>query len=665
MQPLDIPAQYADLRLSDLSTDQLLEVLEANSEGGIRIAFAGKSNARRLARRVRPRVTNTVKSLGYGSNEERSCNLLIEGDNLQAMTTLYRERGNVDLVVADPPYNTGLDWRYNDRWEEDPNDTGMGEFVSEDDAARHTKWMRFMWPRLQMMKSMLKSTGVLAVCIDHRELFRLGQMLDELFGEKNRLAIINWQKQTSPKNQDTGVSTMTEYVLVYAKDSEKATTGLVERSPETRGAYTNPDSDPRGEWTPSDPTLMGASTHPGQVYGIQNPFTGRLHYPQEGRCWRNERAKMKGGVEEWGVEYRDVDLDDGRAPALLIKGATDPRGLENPLKEPAVAEARERALERRNKGDWPQYFWRNDRRRVPGAGELRYKTYIEEIKEGVVPTTFWADEDFDLLELGATSWEHEQAGTSDIGKGELNAIVGRGHGFDTVKPLALFTKIISIWCPNDGLILDPFAGSGTTGHATLLLNAESGSARRFICIEQGRPEKGDSYARTLTADRLQRVLGGDWVNKRPDTAALVGGFEYKRLGKKVDASVLLKMERDEMVDTVIASHFDATRRRGERLVRVEDGAAPYRYLVARDGENEGFFLVWDGPDQNTDLTEAVYEACAEEASRAGIQSTPFHVYARLYRFQTEAVRFYQIPDRILADFGLDLSSEPFASADED
>jgi adenine-specific DNA-methyltransferase len=665
VEQLNIPPEYAGRQLSELTADQLLEVLEANSEGGIRIAFAGKSNARRLARRVRPRVTNTVKSLGHGSNEDRSLNLLIEGDNLQAMSTLYRERGNVDLVLADPPYNTGFDWRYNDRWEEDPNDPGMGEFVSEDDSARHTKWMRFMWPRLQMIKSMLKPTGVLAICIDHRELFRLGQMLDELFGEKNRLAIINWQKQTSPKNQDTSVSTMTEYVLVYAKDRERAATGLVERSPETRSSYTNPDEDPRGEWTPSDPTLMGASTHPGQVYGIQNPFTGNLHYPQEGRCWRNERAKMKAGVEEWGVEYEDTQLDDGLHPALLVKGATDPRALADPLDAPAIADARQRAMERREKGDWPQYFWRNDRRRVPGAGELRYKTYIEEIKKGVVPTTFWADEEFDLLDLGSVSWEHEQAGTSDIGKAELNAIVGRGHGFDTVKPLALFTKIISIWCPTDGLVLDPFAGSGTTGHGALLLNADGGSTRRFICIEQGRPEKGDSYARTLTADRLQRVLSGKWVNKKKDTVALSGGFEYKRLGKRVDATVLLKMERDEMVDTVIASHFDATRRRGERLVRIEDAGAPYRYLVARDSEQEGFFLVWDGPDENTDLTESVYEACAEEAALAGIRSAPLHVYARLYRFQTEAVRFYQIPDRILADFGLDLSSEPFATTDED
>ncbi len=189
-------------RLDDLSRDELIELLEARGEGGIHIDFSGKDNARKLARRVRPRVARTIKKYSVGSDADQARNLLIEGDNLQAMATLFRERRQVDLILTDPPYNTGNDWRYNDRWEEDPNDPGLGDWVSADDGARHTKWMRFMWPRLQMMKSMLKPGGVLAICIDHRELFRLGQMLDELFKEENRLAIINWQKATALKNDN-------------------------------------------------------------------------------------------------------------------------------------------------------------------------------------------------------------------------------------------------------------------------------------------------------------------------------------------------------------------------------------------------------------------------------------------------------------------------------
>jgi adenine-specific DNA-methyltransferase len=642
--------------LDHLSRDELIELLEAQGESGIKITFAGKANARRLARKVRPRVTRAINKYSAGPLEEQARNQIIEGENFQAMATLYRERGQVDLILTDPPYNTGNDFRYNDRWEDDPNDPGLGEFVGLDDGACHTKWMRFMWPRLQMMRWMLKPSGVLGICIDHRELFRLGQMLDELFGESNRLAVINWQKMAGVKNQDQGVSTATEYVLVYAKDAERARTGRTQRSEATASGYKNPDKDPRGPWAPSDSTLMGASTHPGQVYAIQNPFTGRLHYPQEGRCWRNERAKMKAAVEEWGVEYEDVDIDDGLRPALLIKG-TDPFAVD-PENHPVLRAARKSVVKRRASGAWPRFFWRSDRERRPGAGELRCKTYEVDVREGVVPTTFWATDDFDVLDLGAMSWAHRQSGTSDIGQKELNAIVGRTHGFETVKPLMLFEKIIQLWCPPSGLILDPFAGSGTTGHAVLSLNRKSGGARRFILIEQGRPEKGDSYARSLMADRLRRAVDGRWASG--DREPLGSGFRFVTLDKKVDGETLLKMERDEMVDTVIASHFEVNGKRGENLVEIGDD---YRYLVARNTDGEGVFLVWDGFEKNTDFTEDVYGACAEEAKSAGLRPV-YHVYARLYLYQTDNVRFYQIPDRILADFGLDLRSEPFEDVPE-
>lgn len=314
-----------DLEL--LTKDELIDLLREKVDAGVKVSFPGKALSRRIARKVRPHVQKTITKYGAGSDEERSHNLLIEGDNLQALVTLYRERGHVDLILTDPPYNTGGDWRYNDKWDEDPNDSGIGELVSADDRARHTKWMKFMYPRLQLMKQMLKPAGVLAICIDHRELFHLGQMLDEIFGEQNRLAIINWQKITSPKNHDHGVSTATEYVLVYARDEERVRTGRLPHSEKTASGYVNPDADPGGAWSPSDSTLMGASSHPGQVYGIQNPFTGKLHYPQRGRCWRNERAKMKAAVERWGVAYDDRDLGDGLRPALVIEGTGATRSL--------------------------------------------------------------------------------------------------------------------------------------------------------------------------------------------------------------------------------------------------------------------------------------------------------------------------------------------------
>jgi adenine-specific DNA-methyltransferase len=645
------PAPGDDVALADLTREELIALVESHQEHGIRISFSGKDNARGLSRRVRPRVTREIKRYGAGEDGLRAVNLLLEGDNLQAMATLYKLRGQVDMIITDPPYNTGNDWRYNDKWENDPNDPGIGEFVSADDGARHTKWMRFMYPRLQMMKSMLRPGGVLAICIDHRELFRLGQLLDEIFKQENRIAVINWEKSYSPRSDKTHVSAATEYVLVYAKDESRARTGLLPRTEVMDARYRSPDGDPR-LWKGADASGgKGAENQP-MIYAIQSPFTGELHYPPDGNCWRTAQRTMLKWLQEWGVPYQLKQLNDNSRRAAVVGIApadmTPARGI---VVKGSLTAARRAAQDALAAGAWPQIFFGQD-----GQGKPQLKRYLEDVKQGKVVTTWWADDDYDEpLALGSVSWAHEQSGHTQTGVDELDAIVGKGHNFKTVKPLKLITKLAQIWCPPGGLIVDPFAGSGTTGHAVLQLNAVSGANRRFALIEQGRPERGDSYARSLTADRLQRAVSGNWIAGSTD--ALGGGFAFKVLDRKVDAPALLSMEREEMTDTVIASHFDATRRRGLGLCRmpIED----YEYLVAKNTEDEGFFLVWGGADANTDFTEDVYEAIAEEAERAGLKPS-YHVYARLYLFQSTSVIFYQIPDRILRDFGLDLRGEPFS-----
>lgn len=111
------------------------------------------------------------------------------------------------------------------------------------------------------------------------------------------------------------------------------------------------------------------------------------------------------------------------------------------------------------------------------------------------------------------------------------------------------------------------------------------------------------------------MITGEWSNGRGKP--LGGGFKFLTLGNKVDANALLQMERDEMVDTVIASHFDSNRRRGAGLITIPTNG--YRYLVARNVDNEGVFLVWGGANKNTDFTEEVYESCSLEAEKAGLK----------------------------------------------
>jgi adenine-specific DNA-methyltransferase len=623
--------------LESLPVEQLIEMIREKTGAGVNLSFPGKVLARQLGRRVRPRNQRTVKAHSAGDEHGRSRNLVIEGDNLQALASLYRERGQIDMILTDPPYNTGGDFRYNDKWDTDPNDPDMGEFVGSDDPAKHTKWMKFMYPRLQMMRAMLKPSGVLAICIDNRELFHLGQMLDELFGEENRLAIINWQKTAAPRSDKTGVTTTTEYVLVYARDAARAKTASLDRTDDDNRRYSNPDSDPGGLWREGN---LSARTYTASGdFGIQSPFTGDVLYPPGERAWAHPKRNVKMWLEEWGSEYEERAIGDGRVKALMLRD-----GFSN-----NVAQLAQKRL---SEPKWPFIWFGRE-----GLGRPRTKTYLQKLKKGKVPITYWADVEMDYPdELGSTSWDFEESGRSSDGSSELTAIVGKGHGFTTVKPLKLMTKLIQLWTPVRGTVLDPFAGSGTTGHAVLGINALSGSDRRFILVEQGRPERGDSYARALTSDRLARVISGKWANGKGE--ALGGGFTFKTLEKKVDAKTLLLMERDEMIDTVIASHSSTGSRRNAVLIPLGDDDEPYTYLVAKNASNEGIYLVWAGAGSNTDLTEEAYEEITEEADAAGLADV-YHVYSRRNLIVTDDVIWYQIPDRILSDFGLDVRTESF------
>lgn len=633
-----------------LTRDELIELVEdvrgkiLEQDRGIKIMFPGKAASRRLARKVKPRVLQHVKKYGSSSEENTQGNMLLEGDNLQAMATLYKLHGKVDLILTDPPYNTGGDWRYSDSWDEDPNDDGAAELVSSDDRAKHTKWMKFMFPRLTQMREMLKPGGVLAICIDQRELFRLGNLMDEVFGEANRLAIINWQKSYSPKSDSGHVSTATEYVLIYAKDEKRTNTGLEPRTEAMNSRYQSPDGDER-VWKPGDVSAQGAASHQGMVYGVESPFTGELFYPPVGSHWRIERKQFKGHLESWGVEYVEVDLGDDELRAELCglpleKVRQKVKGLRIKGDHTEAANAAYKKLE---SGPWGTVFFGQD-----GKGRPQRKQYLEDVKQGRVPMTYWADEDIDEPEiLGSTSWDHVESGHSQAGVNELTAVVGSGHGFDTVKPLKLFKKIIQIWCPQDGLVLDPFAGSGTTGQAVLELNRDAQSSRQFVLIERGNPESKDKFARSLTADRLKRVVDGKWANGKGEPAG--GGFDFYTLTRAIDAGALLAMERTEMVDTVVSSHPDTSGSRSENLVRIDDSEC--QYLVAKNQANEGFYLVWDGADKPSAIDENVYIKCVEEGEKHGL-NPKYHVYSRYHLFATDGVVWYPIPERILADLGI-------------
>lgn len=362
-----------------MTREELVALLRAQREEGIRITFTGKDVAKRIARKVQPRTSRRMAKYSVGSEEEQAANQLIEGENLQAMVTLYRERGQVDLILTDPPYNTGRDFRYNDRWDEDPNDPALGEFVADDDRAKHTKWMRFMLPRLKVMRDLLKPQGVLAICIDHREMFRLGQMLDEVFGEQNRISIINWQRSYTPRNDSRHVSTSTEYVLVYAKDLDRAKTALLPRDALPDSEMPDCDSRP---WNDGPATGSNAKNHKKMVYAIQSPFTGELFYPPDGSAWRCEQKQNLKWLQGWGCKYKAEEIDDQetRARIIGVRENEVPRVKALLLAESA-ASARRKARKLQEKGPWPQFYFLSH-----GEGRPRLKKYRDLLKQGIVAT---------------------------------------------------------------------------------------------------------------------------------------------------------------------------------------------------------------------------------------------------------------------------------------
>ncbi|MCX5568188.1 site-specific DNA-methyltransferase [Kaistia nematophila] len=622
------------------------EALQQAGRDGITMNYSGRTAPWQITRLVKPKLSVISKKLSCGDEAAQCENEIWEGENLSTMVSLYRHRGKVDLILTDPPYNTGSDFRYNDKWDQDPNDPDLGELVAEVDGSRHSKWLKFMTPRIWMMKEMLKPGGVLSICIDHRELYRLGMLLDEIFGEENRLAIINWQKTAAPRPDKSHVSTSTEYVLVYAKDLAKARTLSTGRSEHDNRRYSNPDNDGDGLWREGN--LTARSSSPKDEYGIQSPFTGEVHYPAGHGSWRHPKRNIKNWLQGWGAAYEERDIGDGRAQALMVKGAA--------ANNVPVAVSK-KALARLAKPEWPFVWFGRD-----GQGRPRVKTYLEGIKRGKVPVTYWAEEDLGYpVELDATSWGYKESGRTSDGVSELTSIVGANHGFATVKPLKLFSKLIQLWCPDGGLILDPFAGSGTTGHAVLRLNHETGATRRFIMIEQGNSEKKDHYAKTLTADRIRRVVAGDWASgKQP---ALGGGFRFIQLRReKIDARAVNALAREEMIDLLLNSYWDKAEKARSYLHRYAVGS--HKYLFATNPKNEGFFLVWDSPETPSVLNRDVFKAIVAESAGAGLAER-YHVYASIAPYTGAGVEFYKIPDRVLEHIGFNARADSYSNvADE-
>ena len=213
--------------------------------------------------KLEPRILIEDPAKSYG--DKNSENMLIFGDNLLALKALEQDfAGKIKCIYIDPPYNTG------------------NAFEHYDDNLEHSIWLNLMKPRLELLHRLLREDGSLWISIDDEECHYLKVLCDEIFGRKNFVANVIWEKKYSPQNDAKWLSDSHDHILIYAKNKEIWRPNLLPRTPEMDARYRNPDNDPRGPWKPSDLSVRTYSAS--NDYPITLP-SGRVVYPPESRCW--------------------------------------------------------------------------------------------------------------------------------------------------------------------------------------------------------------------------------------------------------------------------------------------------------------------------------------------------------------------------------------------
>lgn len=410
-------------------------------------------------------------------------NLIIEGDNFDALRYLrMTHTGRVKCIYIDPPYNTGnRDFIYND------------QFIEKDDSYRHSKWLEFMYRRLDLAKDLLSEDGVIFVSIDDIENAHLTLLMDKVFPGM-RVGTFVWRRRSGANDsKDWFLSVDHEYVLCYAnKGFTFAGTA------KNLNSYSNPDGDDRGDWDSGDLNKAhNFKQRPDAFYPLHNPATD-VYYPcDSGSVWRfATKARLLNGkkirtkpieqmIDEkrvlWPNDNRfvvyqseaeiEAAIRDGSAPKNLSLYLT----LDDLKKQVENGQAPERLLGYIE----PLDAWVG---RKIGYGKPRYKRFAKELKRTEQPVSTWIlpssmkKVDLDAVNLSdVTTFE---VGFTSEGTTLLSQIVGN-KDFPYPKPVSLIQALVGQATDGESghVVIDFFAGSGTTGHAVLTLNDEDNGNR--------------------------------------------------------------------------------------------------------------------------------------------------------------------------------------------
>lgn len=439
------------------------------------LSWPGKREAIRAAQRPSEATLEPMPEESVNWDETK--NVFIEGENLEVLKVLQRSyHGKVKLIYIDPPYNTGKDFVYPDNYA-DP----LGEYLrysgqvdeagartsanTETSGRYHSAWLSMMWPRLQLARNLLALEGLICVSIGDAEESHLTMLLDEVFGEENRVSRIVWKSSYGGGSKVKHVVGLHEYILIYARDRSWLPPLVMPPDPEARRRYrlTDEREPVRGPYRLQPLATTSNDSRPNLRYPIQ--IEGEEIWPEKQWQWSRER------------------VDRALATNLL------------------VAQGK------------------------PGQRTVYYKQYLRDedgVERGAKP--------YSVLDSGP----YTQQGTAD-----LDALGLKGQGFSFPKPVDLIVHLLGL-AGDDALVLDFFAGSGTTAEAVYKANSSDGGNRRWVLVQL--PERftdADGQDTSIAAFARERIRRAATAQQRDGQAHGFRAFELvSPLGSAVPATEL-------------------------------------------------------------------------------------------------------------------------------
>jgi len=424
------------------------------------------------------------KSLPKDDKASLDDNLIIHGDNLHALKALMPlYAGKIKCIYIDPPYNTGNEgWCYNDN----VNSPLMKEWlkknahpVDKEDLQRHDKWLCMMYPRLKLLHELLADDGVIFVSIDDNEVHHLRTIMDEIFGEESFVSIISCQLNPRGRTLDKHFAKTHEYLIVYAKDYLSEAINQIKKGEKALAEYNKKDE--TGDYRLLELRNRNPVFHRGNRPNLYYP----IYVDPE-----SNKVSLEGN-DKYKVEVYPLNSKEEEGCWTWGRDKTE--------KEIKVLFGKKVST---------------------GAWRVYRKDYVPKDGATTKAKSLWLEKNIN----------------NENGKEIVGEIFGSSP-FDFPKSVDLLKKCIEIGSDKNSIILDSFAGSGTTAHAVLDLNKEDGGNRKFICVEM------EDYANDITAERVRRVIKGVETAKDEKLKNGLGGsFIFCELGEEFNIEKILTGE---------------------------------------------------------------------------------------------------------------------------